>query len=670
MKTAADIYRFSVDPDSDTAAANILRFVGRDREVLEIGAGPGSIARPLNEFNGCRVSAVEIDTKSVEILREFCKEVWQRDLNDPSWTKDIQGSAYDAVVIADVLEHLIDPWTTLRLAASLVKETGSIVVSIPHASHASIIACLINNDLEYRDWGLLDRTHIRFFSMKNIQVLFEDAGLAIVDFAYVLKHPSETEFAETWDLLPARTKAILELGDYANVYQIVVRAVPADRAARSLVPGLKLLDKPAPSLSKLRYIAFYLPQFHPIPENDNWWGKGFTEWTNVTKAQPLFTGHYQPHLPSELGFYDLRLREAQHQQIDLARTHGIDAFCFHYYWFAGHRLLERPVLDFLADPSADIEFCLCWANENWTRRWDASEHEILMPQTYSVENDIAFIESVIPFFRDPRHVRVNGAPMLVVYRPQQLPDTRATAEIWRQRCREVGIGEIHLVAALTHGNRDFEQFGYDAGVEFPPHNSGPTSEIHLPDRHDALGLSAPREGIIWDFAQLAESFLGRDYSSRRVYRTVVPSWDNTARIGERAVMLHGSSPKNYERWLEAASHRTVTERAPGERLLFINAWNEWAEGCHLEPDQRHGRAFLDATLRVKNGRSSVPLEWPAEVGRLNPEPPLVADLAVSSHIPLAIGAAGALRRYPILYRAFRAIYRMTLKPRALIGHGA
>jgi hypothetical protein len=283
----------------------------------------------------------------------------------------------------------------------------------------------------------------------------------------------------------------------------------------------------------------------------------------VTKAQPLFPGHYQPHLPSDLGFYDLRLRETQHQQIALARSHGIDAFCFHYYWFAGHRLLERPVLDFLADPAADIEFCLCWANENWTRKWDASEHEILMPQTYSRENDIKFIDGVIPFFRDPRHLRVKGAPVLVVYRPQHLPDARATAEAWRRRCREAGIDDIHLVAALTHGNRDFEQFGYDAGVEFPPHNTEPSGNAYLRNHRDAIGLSAPTEGIILDFAEVAESYLGRDYSSRRIYRTVFPSWDNTA---QRALLIDGASPENYERWLEAASHRTVAERAPGERL--------------------------------------------------------------------------------------------------------
>lgn len=355
------------------------------------------------------------------------------------------------------------------------------------------------------------------------------------------------------------------------------------------------LHHPPPTRSPLpRLIAFYLTQFHPTPENDRWWGKGFTEWTNVTKAAPLFDGHYQPHLPTDLGFYDLRLRETRHEQIELAKAHGIDAFCYHYYWFSGTRILHRPLDDMLTDPASDMPFCLCWANENWTRRWDAADHEILIAQKYLPDDNLNFIKSLVPFFEDRRYLRIDGKPLLIVYRPQHLPNARDAAAVWRDYCRSIGLGEIHLCAALTHGNADYAQFGFDSGVEFPPHNLNPSS-VNLEIKfHDYF------KGNVVQYAAIAQSYLDRGHPGKRVFKTVFPSWDNTARTKERALVVLNGTPDNYEYWL--SSTLDLAQRADKEEpLVFINAWNEWAEGCHLEPDRRFGRGFLEATRNAKSG---------------------------------------------------------------------
>lgn len=223
-RTSADIYRFDVDPDSDTAAAYVLRLVGHNKRVLEIGAGPGSIARPIAHLNKCRVTALELDPKCIPLLEEFCERVVQGDLNSPTWPSVLDGAKFDVIVIADVLEHLVDPWKTLGAAASLLEPDGYIVSSIPNASHAVILACFATNDVEYREWGLLDRTHIRFFGVANLQELFRGAGLRIVDALYVVRPPDSTEFAERWQALPGKLRQSFEEGAFAQVYQTVVKA--------------------------------------------------------------------------------------------------------------------------------------------------------------------------------------------------------------------------------------------------------------------------------------------------------------------------------------------------------------------------------------------------------------------------------------------------------------
>jgi lipopolysaccharide biosynthesis protein len=342
-----------------------------------------------------------------------------------------------------------------------------------------------------------------------------------------------------------------------------------------------------------KLIAFYLPQYHPIPENDAWWGKGFTEWSNVAKARPWFEGHIQPHLPADLGYYDLRLDEVRDEQARLASSYGIHGFCYYYYWFNGRRLLERPLDAMLKTGKPDFPFCICWANETWSRRWDGSEHEVLMEQVHTPDSDKRFIEDVIPLLADRRYIRIDGAPLLLVYRISLLPDPVAATETWRRACFDAGIGKIHIAAVRSFGIEDPRIFGCDSAVEFPPHG---VSAAEITDKVD--GLDPKFEGKIYDYRDLIVSDEFRVKPPYPVFPGVMPSWDNTARRNSKGHVFHHASPHAYEVWLRNALTRAAKEPVLGEQVVFINAWNEWAEGTHLEPDKQWGHEYLQATRRA------------------------------------------------------------------------
>ena len=340
----------------------------------------------------------------------------------------------------------------------------------------------------------------------------------------------------------------------------------------------------------VKLITFYLPQFHPIVENDRWWGKGFTEWTNVVRATPQFEGHYQPHHPADLGFYDLRLLAVQAEQVRLARRYGVYGFCFYYYWFAGKRLLESPISQF-AEADLRFPFCLCWANENWTRRWDGLDAEILIGQDHSPEDDLAFIAELSTYLLHPDYIRVDGMPLVVVYRPGLLPDPAATAKRWRRWCRKNGVGEIYLAYTQSFEALDPSEYGFDAAIEFPPNNSGPPIVTDT-----VTPINPDFSGTVYDYRVYSER--SREYTlpDYMLFRGVFPSWDNEARRSGRGTSFLHASPELYGEWLKNAGRDTIARIPnPDERLVFINAWNEWAEGAHLEPDQRYGHAWLEAT---------------------------------------------------------------------------
>ncbi|BBD54337.1 glycoside hydrolase family 99-like domain-containing protein [Planktothrix agardhii] len=346
-------------------------------------------------------------------------------------------------------------------------------------------------------------------------------------------------------------------------------------------------------LNTVKLIAFYLPQFHPIPENNRWWGKGFTEWTNVAKARPNYVGHYQPHIPADLGFYNLKLDNIIDEQAQLASKYGIYGFCYYYYWFAGKRLLEMPIERILKENKPDFPFCLAWANENWTRRWDGKDSNILISQNHSDEDDKNCILDLIRYFKNDNYIRINSKPLLLIYQPNLFPDIKKTVEIWRQTAWKEGIGEIYLVMVESFdaagANINPNKYGFDAAVEFPPHNMGikgiPPGEIINPNF----------SGYIYDYRQIPLDWLSKEIPVYTRFRGIMPSWDNTPRQQDRATIFEYASPGIYQAWLEEAIAQTLEQNFGDERIVFINAWNEWAEGTHLEPDLHFGHRWLEAT---------------------------------------------------------------------------
>ena len=313
-----------------------------------------------------------------------------------------------------------------------------------------------------------------------------------------------------------------------------------------------------------RLIAFYLPQFHPIPENDAWWGKGFTEWTNVARARPMFAGHDQPHLPAELGFYDLRLSEVREAQADLAGEYGLHGFCYFHYWFEGRTLLERPFREVLATSKPNFPFCLCWANENWTRAWDGLEKDVLIEQRHSEADDRRHRRHLADAFQHPSYIRVGDKPLFLIYRISKLPNPGRTAEIFREEARKFGIEDLYLltVESLRDDRVEPESIGFDAAVEFQP---------------DWLELGAPSRridgnSVVFDYPAVVERMLSKETPSYTRFPGVTPGWDNSARRRQNAVVLAGSTPELYERWLGGAIDQA---RRTGAGMVFINAWNEW-----------------------------------------------------------------------------------------------
>lgn len=344
-------------------------------------------------------------------------------------------------------------------------------------------------------------------------------------------------------------------------------------------------------------IAFYLPQYHENEENNKWWGQGFTEWTNVRKAEPLYSGQHQPRIPGELGYYDLvEEQDIFYRQTDLAKQYGVYGFCFYYYWFNGKRLLHKPVNIFCGDKNIDFPYCICWANENWTRRWDGMEHEILMQQIYSEESDIQFIYDVIPMFSDSRYIRVGGKPLLIIYRMNMFPQPAETIQRWREICRKEGVGEIHVSCVQSFDNISAEEYGADSMVEFPPHKVKRMRNIIRNDI--AQTCYEEFKGTVFSYKKIVENvstIWKRDY---QLFPGSMVEWDNTARRGSQAEVYAEFDPYLFKIWNIKNQFYSRLYNYNAENIFFINAWNEWAEGSYLEPDDKYGRMMLEIIHEV------------------------------------------------------------------------
>lgn len=376
---------------------------------------------------------------------------------------------------------------------------------------------------------------------------------------------------------------------------------------------------------KARVIALYLPQFHPIPENDKWWGKGFTEWTNVAKAKPLFKGHNQPRIPADLGFYDLRIPEVRQQQADLAREAGIEGFCYYHYWFGnGKELLERPFNEVLASGKPDFPFCLCWANHDWTNKtWTKGKSYVkdsmIMKMHYSEDDHIKHFYALLPAFRDKRYITVDGKPLFAIWSPLTFPKVAEFIQLWQNLAKENGLSGIHFVGYTVNSSGKSVKEGKLS--LWATNEAAEHYNAVLENGFDAVMSSGLARGqalcrgrlklLLYyilsktfipttnraDYACVMKNYYVNEDSWENVYPTLLPQWDRTPRAGLRTDPLVNATPEKFQKTIEEAVNR-IKDKNPEHRILFLKAWNEWGEGNYVEPDYTYGHGWLDAIRKV------------------------------------------------------------------------
>lgn len=358
------------------------------------------------------------------------------------------------------------------------------------------------------------------------------------------------------------------------------------------------LNKKFLTNNDIKILAYYLPQYYPDEHNNKWWGKGSTEWTNVSKSMPQYLGQYQPRLPGELGFYDLRIQENIYRQIELAQIHGIYGFCFYYYWFDGERLLNLPFDNFVNDKNIKFPFCICWVNENWTKQWSGNSNTPLIEMPNDVDCYKKFIESCYKLLIKENYIKINGKPILIIYKPLDIPKQREVISYWRSFIKQTLNMELYIIAADNTGKviENISQMDvYDALSEFSP---GP----HLKYMNDITNtkeyVCKTFYGKVYDYAEFVNNKRYFNTHYAKLYRAISPMWDNTARKKDKGMILDGATPELYKQWLKDIIIETKNNNNLDDKIIFINAWNEWAEGAYLEPDLKWQYGYLEATKQA------------------------------------------------------------------------
>jgi hypothetical protein len=630
-------------------------FSGPRRRVIEIGSGSGDTGLYCKQkFPGVEYWGFETDKAAATAsLTRLDKTVCGRFEEQSLSVLGMTPHSVDGVVLDGALARMADPWRTLTALLPWLTEDAELAVSLPNLRNLWLLNEIAEGRFTYGADGLPDMAQLRFFTLREIQGLMESSGYTIVQ-ASIVPDPRLAEFqaqharvrgpgvfhyksigiqlpgavlpelcARQFVLRAAPRRLFRDLKPVTHAESAQRLAADYDEAFQSdpvhYVPQLP----PAPATPRIPVdlYAFYLPQYHPTPRNSQWWGEGFTEWSNVARARPSFNGHYQPRHPGELGYYDLRVDEVMARQAELAKQAGLAGVIFYYYWFSGTPVLDMPLKQYMTRwQELGLPFMVMWCNENWRRSWVSSatppeQQDLLMAHLHLPDDPERFIDDLHPVFSHPGYVRIDGRPVLLVYPMTgrngslSIAASRANVARWRTRARQTGLGEL-WIGTWSGGRKTADtlrapqDLGADFFFDFPPNHaqvnwtaSDSTAGVH--DFYD------PDQQItLLYYEALMDKLRALPPPATPLVKTVLAgSWDNTARKERHATVFHGGTPPLYERWLRESAQFAQAHPGPGGKaMVFINAWNEWAEGVYLEPDRKYGYALLAATQRVAFGQ--------------------------------------------------------------------